>query len=213
MRTISLGEIKTQAAVSLAAKVVRHQGVVLFPTDTLYGLGADAFSDAAVDKIYDIKGRDERKPIHCIVADMAMAELYAHVDNDARLLWTRLMPGGLTLILRKRPHVTGGIARGMETIGLRMPNDPFCLGLTEELDRPYTATSANVSGLHPESSIEKILHQLGPTAASIDLAIDKGELPFSLPSTVVDLSGEEPVILREGAVSFDQVWGALGAEL
>src|SRR3990167_9965232 len=100
MQRLILDERGINACVETASVVLKNGGVVLFPTDTLYGLGADAFSDAAVDTIYAIKGRDEKKPIHCIVADIAMAEEYAEVTNDARLLFQRLLPGGLTVILR-----------------------------------------------------------------------------------------------------------------
>lgn len=183
---------------------------MLFPTDTLYGLGADAFSDEAVDKIYAIKGRDERKPIHCIVADLAMAELYAHIDSNARALARMLLPGGLTLILKKRSHVTSGIARGMHTIGIRIPNNAFCLQLAAELDRPFTATSANLSDHVPLTTVKNIAHQLGEATERIDLALDAGELPITIPSTVVDLSGEQPFILREGIVPTHQIWDAIG---
>jgi len=211
------------ACVREAKRVLEQGGVILYPTDTLYGLGADAFSDEAVDKVYEIKGRDERKPIHCIVADIAMAGEYAEVTNDAKLLFERLLSGGLTVILRKRPGVDGGIARDMETIGIRIPNNEFCLQLAHAFGKPFTATSANVAGHVPERSIAKILEQfsydsiLPPFAEAsedkqktrIDLIIDAGELPANQPSTVVDLSGEEPVILREGVIPAADVWNAI----
>ena len=211
MQRIVLDGEPLGAAVAAAVGVLQKGGVVLYPTDTLYGLGADAFSDEAVDKVYEIKGRDERKPMHCIVADLAMAELYAYVDNDARLLMKQLLPGALTLILKKRPHVRRGIARGLDTIGIRIPNNELCLALAREFDRPYTATSANVAGLPPARSVEPIVRQLASAAASVDLIIDAGELPPSEPSTVVDLSGEAPVILREGEIPVVDVWNTIKA--
>src|SRR3989338_7578116 len=111
MGTYALAEIGAQKAAERGAEIIRAGGVVLYPTDTLYGLGADAFSDEAVDKVYEIKGRDEKKPTHCIVADTEMAEKYAEVTNDARLLFDRLLPGGLTVILKKKAGAEGGIAR------------------------------------------------------------------------------------------------------
>ena len=212
MEHLILEKAALDACVRRAAAILRNGGVVLFPTDTLYGLGADAFSDAAVDTIYAIKGRDENKPITCIVADIAMAEEYAEVTNDARLLFQRLLPGGLTVILKKREGVAGGVARGIETIGIRIPKNDFCAQLARAFGKPFTATSANVSGLAPKRSLSDILEQLGESAEMIDLIIDAGELPPSAPSTVVDLSGEEPVILREGAISAADVWNAIRAE-
>jgi len=199
-------------AVEKAAQVLEANGVVLYPTDTLYGLGADAFSDEAVDKIYAVKGRDEKKPIHCIVADVAMAEEYAEMTDDARLLFERLTLGGLTIILKKKNGVEGGIARGIETIGIRIPKSDFCLQLAQKFGRPFTATSANISGLAPERLLEKILTQLGISAEHIDLVVDGGEMGAQAPSTVVDLSGEEPAILREGAVPAADVWNTIRAE-
>src|SRR3989344_1551781 len=220
MRRVELSPDALTDVIQQASTMLRQGGVILYPTDTLYGLGADAFSNTAVDKIYEIKGRDEKKPIHCIVSDIAMAEEYAEVTNDAKLLFERLLSGGLTVILRKRPGVDGGIARDMETIGIRIPNNEFCLKLAHAFGKPFTATSANVAGHVPERSIAKILEQfsydsiLPPFAEAsedkqktrIDLIIDAGELPANQPSTVVDLSGEEPVILREGVIPAADVW-------
>mgnify|MGYP001569354876 CR=1 FL=1 len=216
MQKIELSKNTMEDAVGQASAILQQAGIILYPTDTLYGLGADAFSDAAVDKIYDIKGRDEKKPIHCIVADIAMAEEYAEVTNDARLLIERLLPGGLTIILKKRVGIESGIARGIDTIGIRIPLNDFCVRLAQKFGRPFTATSANVSNHEPQRSVEKILEQFSYASVlqntSIDLVIDAGELPASLPSTVVDLSGEEPVILREGVVPAADVWNAIRVE-
>ena len=212
MRRVELSPDTLTDVIEQASTMLRQGGVILYPTDTLYGLGADAFSDEAVDTIYAIKGRDEKKPIHCIVSDIAMAEEYAEVTNDARLLFERLLPGGLTVILRKRKNVRGGIARGIETIGIRIPHNDFCAQLARAFGKPFTATSANVSGLAPKRSLSDILEQLGESAEMIDLIIDAGELPPSAPSTVVDLSGEEPLIVREGAIAAADIWNAIRAE-
>ncbi len=178
----------------------RAGGAVLYPTDTLYGLGADAFSDEAVARIYAIKGRDERKPIHAIVADLAMAETYAEVNDRARKLAEKFLPGPLTLILKKKPEFTSGIGTGMTTIGIRIPDNAFCLTLARTFGKPFTTTSANLAGAEPLRSVPDILDQLGEKAAAIDLAIDAGVLLESKPSTVVDVSTGDMKILREGAI-------------
>src|SRR3989344_6802859 len=200
MERIKLAPNTIEKAAEAAVIVLERGGVILYPTDTLYGLGADAFSDEAVDRAYEIKGRNEKKPIHCIVADIAMAEMYAEVTADARLLFERLLPGALTVILKKRRGVEGGIARDIESIGIRIPSNEFCLQLARAFGRPYTATSANLAGHEHQRSVEAITNQLGSNADILDLIIDAGELPPSQPSTVVDLSSEEPVILREGVI-------------
>ena len=209
--------------VAKANTILRAGGVILYPTDTLYGLGADALSDEAVDKIYAIKGRDERKTIHAIVADIAMMEKYAEVSDMANMLIKEFLPGPLTLILKKREGVDTGIGRGITTIGIRIPNNPFCLALAKNFGKPITATSANISGQKPERDTKAILEQLlsgnpytsllqKTSIRNIDFVIDAGELPESQPSTVVDVSGREPVILREGAISASEIWNILGTE-
>lgn len=187
-------------AVERAAHVLRGGGVILYPTDTLYGLGADATSDEAVAKIRTIKGREAAKPIHAIVADVQMAAEYGEVNEMAFALACAHLPGPLSLILRKRPTIDTGIARGIDTFGIRIPDNQFCLELARAFGKPYTTTSANVSGMAPLRSVEVILAQLGEKAALIDFVIDAGELPERAPSTIVNVSGGEMVIEREGAI-------------
>lgn len=184
---------------------MRAGGVVLYPTDTLYGLGADALSDEAVAKVRRIKEREKGKPIHCIVADIEMAEQYGEFNNTARLLAKQFLPGLLTLVLKKKGGIDSGIARNIETIGIRIPKNDFCLALAKEFGKPYTTTSANISGEASERSVRKILARLGKAASGINLVIDAGELPERQPSTVVGVSGSDIVILREGAVPAERI--------
>ncbi len=190
----------SEEALTRALEVLQKGGVILYPTDTLYGLGADAFSDEAVKRVHVIKGRDARQPIACVVADMDMAARYVEVNDTARKLAGKFLPGGLTMVLKKKPDLESGIARGMETIGIRIPDNQFCLELARRFGKPYTATSANLTGLDPDDSVSKILEQFGDFAEYIDLSIDAGVLPKSLPSTVVNLVSGHPTILREGVV-------------
>jgi L-threonylcarbamoyladenylate synthase len=205
LETIRLTESNAGKAAERAAEVLRAGGVVLYPTDTLYGLGADAFSDEAVAKIYIIKGRDEKKPVHCIVADLAMAKRYAEVNEPARELAEKFLPGPLTLVLKKDRQLDTGIARGVDTLGVRIPQSDFCLALAKRFGAPYTTTSANIAGASTPRSAGGILSQLGGRAAMIDLVIDAGKLPDSLPSTVVDVSSRDLTILREGAIPAERV--------
>jgi len=187
--------------VLMASAALRRGGVIIYPTDTLYGLGADAHSDAAVDRIYAIKGREEGKPIHAVFADMVMVEEYAELNDCAKRLADRFLPGALTLVLKKKPHVSGGIARGMDTIGVRIPDNEFCLELARTFGKPFTATSANRSGETPQGSVSAIEAQFGAGADLIDLAVDGETFPMRLPSTVVNVVSGTPVILREGAIA------------
>lgn len=187
-------------AIDCAVDVLRAGGIILYPTDTLYGFGGDALSNEVVEKIQRIKGRDEKKPIHAIVADMEMAGRYGEIHETARQLAGKFLPGPLTLILKKKKGIDTGIAKGMETFGIRIPDNRFCLDLAHEFGKPYTTTSANLAGQETERSVEAILAQLGEKANLIDLVIDAGELPERMPSTVVDVSSGEVRILREGAI-------------
>ena len=209
MQNIHLGADNIDEAVRSSVGALNAGGVVLYPTDTLYGLGADALSDSAVDKIYSIKGREEDKPIHAIVADMAMAEKYAVINDFARKLSNRFSPGPQTLILKKQKGLQSGITRKLDTIGVRIPNNSFCTALAREFGGPITATSANKSGLPPPRSVDKILEQLGRKASLIDLIIDAGELPLGAPSTVVDVARVRPIVLREGAIAAADIWDEL----
>ena len=217
MEVMRLSDTNQGVLVARAVAVLRAGGVVLYPTDTLYGLGGDALSDAAVAKIYAIKGREEKKPIHAIASDMEMVSRYAELNDAGKALAEKFWPGALTLIFEKsaqgrsasggkRHTVDTGIARDINTIGFRIPDNEFCIALTREFGAPITATSANISDMVPQQSVEKILAQLGlpaqagDAASYIDLIIDAGELPERAPSTVVDVSGRVPVILREGAI-------------
>jgi L-threonylcarbamoyladenylate synthase len=200
-------------AAEYAARVVAEGGVVLFPTDTLYGLGADALSDEAVAKIYRIKGRDEGKPIHALVSSVEMAGEYGEVNGMVSMFMKQLPRGKVTYIVRKRKDLDTGILKGMRTFGFRIPDDEFCLHLVASFGKPITATSANASGLEPKRTVPEILAQLGVSAEGIALAVDGGEISPRKPSTVIDCTGKEPVLLREGAISAAEVWDAVRSEL
>ncbi len=189
-----------------ASGVLRRGGVIIYPTDTLYGLGADAFSDEAVAKVYEIKGRDEGKPMHAVFADLKMAEEYGEVNDAAKRLAERFLPGALTLVLKKRGGLDVGIVKGIETIGVRIPDSEFCIELARALGKPYTATSANKSGLVPEVSVERICTQLGEAVRLVDIAIEAPIFPMRPPTTVVNVASGAPVILREGAIPADHIF-------
>ncbi len=202
MERITLNNLNTRTAAARAASALRAGGIVLYPTDTLYGLGADAISNTAVAKIFEAKGRNERKPIHAIVADLAMARQYGEVPEIVDALVRKLPPGKITFIVKKRAEYDSGILRGT-TFGFRIPDNAFCIEMIRALGGPITATSANRAGEMPATDVDGILAQL--QSEHIDVAIDNGELPVNAPSTVLDLSTETPRILREAAVTALQI--------
>ena len=185
--------------------VLNSGGILLYPTDTLYGLGVDALNVEALKKLKVLKGRDEGKPISIVVSDMEMAEVYAEVTPLARKLAEVFLPGKITLILNARDNLPVELTAGTGTIGIRIPNNILCLNIARELGRPYTATSANVSDMDSKSTVSGILAQFGAQAGMIDRVIDVGELLESLPSTVVDARGDTPHIIREGAISKEDI--------
>lgn len=205
MERITLTGENISECAGLAAEVLRAGGVALYPTDTLYGLGADALSDEAVAKVYAVKGRDEGKPMHAVFANMTMVREYAEVNDIAEKLAERFLPGALTLILKKKPQFNTGFVRGINTIGIRIPDNEFCLELARTFGKPYTATSANIAGQIPQLSVEKVLEQLGPNARGVDLAIDDGVLPMRQPTTVARVANGEVFILREGAIPKEEI--------
>lgn len=204
MEIIQLTDVAKAAA--RAAEILRRGGIILYPTDTLYGLGADALSDAPVDAVYAIKGREPGKPTHCIVSDLAMASEYAEVNDAARKLADAFLPGPLTLILKKKEGVAAGIGRGMDTMGFRIPASAFCMELARAFGGPITTPSANLAGAEPQLSIDAILAQFGETASHIDLVIDAGSVTQTKPSTVVNVASGTPVILREGATPASDIF-------
>ena len=191
--------VDDENTVALAAEALRTGGVILYPTDTLYGLGADALSDEALAKVVAIKGRDEKKPIHAIVADVEMVMKYGDVSERVRQLMDTYPKGKVTFIVRKNIGFDTGIFKGIDTFGFRIPDHPFCISLCRAFGGPITATSANKAGVAPEHSLDAILAQLGAEMHVIDLAIDGGNSPIGLPSTILDYSQGEPKVLREGA--------------
>ncbi|MFZ2555284.1 MAG: L-threonylcarbamoyladenylate synthase [Minisyncoccia bacterium] len=202
-------KVEDPQAVSKAVKVLQGGGVILYPTDTLYGLGADATSREAIATIYTIKGRHEKKPLHAIVTDMDMANAYGEVNEKAFALACAFLPGPLTLVLRKHADVYIAMSEGRDEFAIRIPDNQFCLELARQFGKPYTTTSANESGKEPARTVENILAQLGDRASMIDLVIDAAELPERLPSTIVDVTMRQARIIREGAIPASDILHSL----
>lgn len=207
MEILKIAEVGVEAAARRAAAVLKAGGVILYPTDTLYGLGADAFSDEAIERVYMLKGRDERKPLHALVSDLDMAARYGEVSDAVRRLAHALPAGKVSFVVPARAGV-GGIAAG-GTFGFRAPDHEFCQILLSAFGAPVTATSANPSGIDPARTVPEILGQFGPSVMQIDAIVDGGAVPLTTPSTVIDMTAAHPVILREGAVPAGDVWEVL----
>ena len=190
-------ETPERAALGHAARVLERGGVVAFPTETFYGLGAAALDPAAVRRIFELKGRPETKPVLLLVDSIAMAETVGEVSARARALMSRHWPGALTLVLRARASVPKDVTAGTDTVGVRLSPHPVARGLVGALGGPVTAPSANPSGLEPATTASAVLAYFGD---ALDLVLDGGPTPGGEPSTVLDTTVEPPRVLRRGAV-------------
>ena len=176
---------------------LRAGGVIGFPTDTAYGLGADPFNEEAVRRIFEIKGRPEGKPILLLVDSISMASRVCHMSDSAHALAERFWPGPLTMILPARENVPSLVTAGTGNVGVRWPASDFALRLVGALEQPITATSANRSGIPSSVTAVEVCEQFGD---SLKFVIDGGKLPARGGSTLLDLTATPPRVLREGPI-------------
>ncbi|NLM51707.1 MAG: threonylcarbamoyl-AMP synthase [Firmicutes bacterium] len=198
---------RTQAA-KAAAKLLRQGKLVAFPTETVYGLGANAWDKAAVEKIFFAKGRPADNPLIVHISQPEQLEALASPIPDAAwLLAEHFWPGPLTLVLPKKPQVPDVVTGGLATVAVRLPKHPVALALLEAADLPVAAPSANLSGRPSPTTAEHVLTDL---AGRIDAVVDGGPCEVGLESTVLNLSGETLQILRPGAVTAEEISEVLG---
>ncbi len=178
-----------------SVKCLSAGGTLVYPTDTCYGLGADMLNPIAVNKIYKIKNRQDRKPLSLIIRNISQLKKYAFVENKQELILKRHLPGQFTFVLLS---INYDIFK-QSSVGIRMPNYKFTKLLSDKFSNPYCTTSANISGHEPCYDINCILKQFTNAQAQPNLILDAGQLPKNLPSTVVDLTNWPPNIIRQGA--------------
>ena len=199
----------SEEAISQAARALVRGEIVAFPTETVYGLGANARDARAVTKVFAAKDRPRFNPLIVHVPDIAAAETYAAFDDTARKLAEAFWPGPLSLVLPKRPAcgIAELVTAGLDTIALRVPNHAIAQALLEATQLPIAAPSANRSGRISPTTAEHVAAELGDLPAMI---LDGGPCARGLESTVVRVTGETPVLLRLGAVSRHEVEAVLG---
>jgi L-threonylcarbamoyladenylate synthase len=186
-----------------AVAILNAGGVVAYPTDTVYGLGACMTDIQAVDRIFAVKGRPKGMALPVLLAEPAqIAEIVTAVMPAAKQLADTFFPGALTIILAKSAFVPDVITGGGKTVAFRIPNHPVPLALVRGLGKPIVGTSANLSGYPSALTAEEVKSQIGD---KIDMVINGGRCPGGIESTVIDLSGEKPVIRRLGAISFEKL--------
>lgn len=191
----------TLAAIQQAADILKKGGAVVYPTDTVYGLGADIFNRQAVERVYKIKKRLPGEPLLVMVDSLAMAKSLAVFNKKREEIFKKLLPGLVSLLLPKKDKVPAWISGPRKTIGLRLPQNKTAINLVGKCGFPITSTSANISGQQPPREARAIYNQFKNKKYQPDLILDAGTLPVSLPSTILDLSGKKVKIIRVGAVS------------
>jgi len=185
------------------AKTIASGGVIAFRTDTFYGLGADPFNRAAVQRIKEFKGREDSKPILIVICDRDQASRFITEPSPAfNHLADTFWPGPLTLIGEATAEVPSEITAGTRTIGVRLPDDERVRALLQACGGALTATSANPSQLGPARNAHTCEDYFGE---AVDLIVDDGESKTDRPSTVVDVSGGEPKLIREGIVRWSEI--------
>ena len=204
-------------SIRIAAAAIRRSGLVIIPTDTLYGLAANPFDRVAVGRITLAKGRPSDRAIALIAADRTqIARQLGPLSTAGQRLAERFWPGPLTLLLRAPDSLAPEVTAGTDTIGVRVPNHPVSLALCRECGYPLTATSANSSGQPPSADPEVVARVFAPAAAAagapVDVLVDAGTTPGGAPSTVVDLTGRDIRLVRPGAIAWEDIQSCLQTE-
>ncbi len=206
---VAIDAIHPQASlIAQAVEVLRHSGLVVYPTRCLYGLGADATNPAAVARIFAAKGRSPDQPVSVICKDSAAVEaVVGRVTPLARKIMERFWPGAVTIVMEAGRGVAAGLSAGTGKIGVRRPAHPVALALAEAMGGPITATSANPSGAEGCFRVRDLPASI---LDRVDLVLDAGVLQGGVGSTVVDATGTRPLVLREGVVAAQEILSLAG---
>lgn len=204
MRIIDARQEPEARIVEEVARTIMRGGTVIFPTDTVYGIGCDPFDRAAVAKIYGAKHRPASKPLSLHLATVTEFLEYARDQREVAPSVRRLLPGPVTIIMRRPAFILRDVTAGLPTLGFRVPDDRLCCAILERCG-PLAATSANASGERPYVGANDV--QLLPEA---DLLIENGVTRYGRESSVIDFTGSQPVLLREGVVPYERLSELLG---
>jgi tRNA threonylcarbamoyl adenosine modification protein (Sua5/YciO/YrdC/YwlC family) len=195
MNRLSIHPVNPQGRhLKSAVNVLRNGGLIIYPTDSIYGLGCDLFNKRAIEKIYQIKGNDKRKYLSFICSDLKNISTYAYVPNGAYKVMRHLLPGPYTFLLNATREVPKVLLEKRKTVGIRVPDNRVCQSLLAEFGSPIISTSASL----PEQDFMSDPDLIESTFANrVELFLDAGPGGV-VPSTVIDLTGEEPVLVRQG---------------
>lgn len=188
---------------SIASILLREHGVIAYPTDTIYGLGAVVFNRSAVSTVFVIKGRPREMALPVLVAsESQLREVAEDVSDEATALAKKFWPGALTLIMNRHPRLPLNVTGGGDTVAVRLPDHPCPQSLISACGSPITGTSANKHGGIDPTSATEVQRQLG---SRLSLVLDGGESPLGVPSTVLDVTASLPRIVRQGAISIEEL--------
>jgi L-threonylcarbamoyladenylate synthase len=193
------------AVLEQAARLIVKGEVVVCPTDTGYAFSANALDVKAVARVFDLKGRSYSNPIHVAVSSVEEVGKYAYVNEAARHLAARFLPGALTLVLPRREMIPAMLVAGLDTIGIRIPDNNVILRLAEITQLPLTATSANISGMPTPYSAGEVMERMGEAIQNVALVLDQGMLKVHELSTIIDLTVTPPQLIRQGRVSWLEI--------
>lgn len=189
-------------ALEQAARQLKKGGVIACATDTGYAFAANALDQRAIARVFHLKGRSFRNPIHIAVGSIDEADKYAVVNEEARYLAERYLPGGLTLVLARRENVPAMLTAGMATLGIRIPDSRTVLELVARTGFPLTMTSANVSGRPGTYAVPELQTQLGEAMDDLALVLDEGPIKRHEVSTIVDLTVRPAQLIRQGLIGW-----------
>ncbi len=188
--------------IDLAVDVLENDGLVVYPTDTLYGIAANALSNKAILKVYKVKGRTSKKPLSIAFHSLSQAKKYVKFNSFTLKLAKKFLPGPLTIILPMKHKFPKELTFGSKNVGIRIPDNEIALELMKGFKYPITSTSANISGDKDPVTAEDAEKQIGN---KVDLILDGGKCKLKKPSTIVEIIEDEIKVLREGAIKKTQL--------
>jgi len=191
----------SQSSISEAIKVIKIGGLLIYPTDTVYGLGCAPFNTLAVKRLIDAKGQ-RKKPLPILASDIEHVKIVAEVTEAAEKLARKFWPGPLTIVLKKKPRLPQTVTFGRDTVGVRVPNHPVALELLRRCDGLLIGTSANISGKKSTATAEDAANQLGD---KVDLILDGGRTTLGKGSTVINLANRRFRVERVGPISLKEI--------
>ncbi|MCR4661755.1 MAG: threonylcarbamoyl-AMP synthase [Clostridia bacterium] len=188
--------------IDTCAKLIQKGEIVAFPTETVYGLGGNALSDSAVEKIYIAKNRPADNPFIVHVPNVEEAMKYAEVTEDALKIFDRFSPGPITVVLKKKSCIVDRATANLDTVGIRIPSHPICQEFLKECKLPIAAPSANISKKVSPTTFKHVYEDMNGKIAAI---IDGGDCEVGIESTVISLAGETPIVLRPGGITIEEL--------